>query len=319
MLVHRRQKHGELVAAEPERLAPLPEPGGDLREDPVSGRVPELVVDALEVVDVEETERDHAPVLVRVAELALQPLVEMTVVAEAGERVREREAHRIEGAVRRALVERDRDKRPGQRCEQERRPLPEDDKHEGRGGHQREGHDRPADVRANQPEIAELGARGGDGRGDEQEVDGVDDRRGDRDLRQDLGRPGAREVRQGPARERAHEAEGAGVEGGSDRRVTPDERHERRRGHVDERGRRPAEEDERRDGEDEPQGDAVRVGALHGHREALRECGGDEERAHAQDDGRRAGVAGGDKACREVGANADERHRGYDRKQSRRW
>ena len=131
LLVHARQQHGELVAAEPERLAALAQPRRDLREDAVAGRMAELVVDALEVVDVEEAQRDDAAVLVRLRELALQALVEVAVVAEPGQRVGEREPDRVQRPVRRALVERDRDERAGERREEVRRALPEHDEHQG--------------------------------------------------------------------------------------------------------------------------------------------------------------------------------------------
>ena len=90
----------------------------------------EAVVDPLEVVDVEEAERDERVGLVGERQLALEPLVEVAVVAEAGQRIGEREPHRAEGAVRRALVERDRDERAGERGEEERRALPENDEHQ---------------------------------------------------------------------------------------------------------------------------------------------------------------------------------------------
>ena len=48
------------------------------------------------------------------------------VIAEAGEGVGEREAHRLHLPERRALVERDREERPTEGEGEERRPLPED-------------------------------------------------------------------------------------------------------------------------------------------------------------------------------------------------
>ena len=120
LLVGAREQHGELVAAEPERLAALAQPRRDEREHAVAGRMAEAVVDPLEVVDVEEAERDERVGLVGERELALQPLVEVAVVAEAGQRVGQREAHRAERAMRRALVERDRDERACERGEEER-------------------------------------------------------------------------------------------------------------------------------------------------------------------------------------------------------
>ena len=80
-----RQQHGELVAAEPERLAALAQPGRDLREHTVTGRMAVLVVDALEVVDVEKAQRHDPATVGGGCELALQPLVEVPVVAEPGQ------------------------------------------------------------------------------------------------------------------------------------------------------------------------------------------------------------------------------------------
>ena len=59
LLVGPGKQHGELVAAEAERLAALAQPRRDEREDAVAGRMAEAVVDPLEVVDVEEAERDE--------------------------------------------------------------------------------------------------------------------------------------------------------------------------------------------------------------------------------------------------------------------
>ena len=98
--------------------------------------------------------------------------------------------------------------------------------------------------------------------------------------------------REEPARDRADDPEDAGVEERADRAgCAADQRDERRRGHVDERRRRPAEEDEGGDGEDEAERDAVRVGALDRDREALGQGRGDEERADPGDRRRRARVA----------------------------
>ena len=68
--------------------------------------MPEAVVDLLEVVDVDEAERDRSVLLLRVEQFALQALVEVAVIAEAGEWIGEREPHRPQRPVRRALVER---------------------------------------------------------------------------------------------------------------------------------------------------------------------------------------------------------------------
>ena len=53
------EEDGELVAAEPEALAALAQPRRDLAEHAVADRVPVAVVDLLEVVDVDEAERER--------------------------------------------------------------------------------------------------------------------------------------------------------------------------------------------------------------------------------------------------------------------
>jgi hypothetical protein len=60
----------ELVPADPERLAGLTEASGDAREDGIAGRVPEAVVHPLEVVDVDQAERERPAVANGVLELA---------------------------------------------------------------------------------------------------------------------------------------------------------------------------------------------------------------------------------------------------------
>ena len=52
------------------------------------------VVDLLEVVDVDEAEREGPRLLLRAQQFALEPLVEVTVIAEPGQGIREREPHR---------------------------------------------------------------------------------------------------------------------------------------------------------------------------------------------------------------------------------
>jgi len=101
------EEQRELVAAESEGLAALAEPRTDLREDAVPRRMPVAVVDPLEVVDVDEAERQRPRLLLRAQQLALEPLVELAVIAEPGQRIREGEPHRPQRSVRRALVQRD--------------------------------------------------------------------------------------------------------------------------------------------------------------------------------------------------------------------
>ena len=55
----------------------------------------EAVVDVLQVVEVDEAQGERRAVVLRVHELALEPLVEAAVVAEARERVGQRQPHRL--------------------------------------------------------------------------------------------------------------------------------------------------------------------------------------------------------------------------------
>ena len=114
-LVELRQEHGELVAAQPEALAALAEARRDLPEHAVTERMAVAVVDALEVVDVDEAEAERIAGALRRRERTLQALVEVTVVSEPGERVGERKLHGLERGERRSLVERDREQRADER------------------------------------------------------------------------------------------------------------------------------------------------------------------------------------------------------------
>ena len=107
----------------------------------------EEVVDALEVVDVDEAEAEGAAVSLRLDQLALEPLVEVAMVAEPGQRIGQCELHRAERTVGRALVERDREQRADEGRREQGRALPEHDEHECRRGHEREDHDRPPQAR----------------------------------------------------------------------------------------------------------------------------------------------------------------------------
>ena len=68
------------------------------------------VVHLLEVVDVEQAEGQREASSCALSR-SLEPLVEVAVIAEPGQRVGQRKAHGLERAVHRALVERDGDKR----------------------------------------------------------------------------------------------------------------------------------------------------------------------------------------------------------------
>src|SRR5262249_61950409 len=123
---------------ERERVTALAQPGRYLGEDPVALRMPEAVVDPLEVVDVDETEGERPAAAEGVFELARQAFVKVSVIAETRQRISEREAHRSQRAKQRALVQLDREQRPDERKREQRRPLPEDDERQNRRAHQRE-------------------------------------------------------------------------------------------------------------------------------------------------------------------------------------
>ena len=99
----------------------------------------ERVVQLLEIVDVEHADAERHALLLRLVQVVIEAVVEVAVVAEAGERVGEREPHRLELPKDRALVERDRGERADERGRQERRALPEHGQHQGQRGHDREG------------------------------------------------------------------------------------------------------------------------------------------------------------------------------------
>ena len=82
-------EHGELVAAEPGQRVRgpqhRPEPLGDLHQQVIAGRVPEGVVDTLEVVQVAEQHREAALVDRVQVERVLDPIGEQPTVGQAGE------------------------------------------------------------------------------------------------------------------------------------------------------------------------------------------------------------------------------------------
>ncbi len=302
VLAQAGEEQRELVAAQAKRLAALPQPCRDPREHAVARRVAEAVVDELEVVEVEEHERQASVRLFGEVELPLQALVEVPVVAEPGERIGQCEPDRAQLAMRRTLIEGDRDQRARERREHVRRPLPEDDEHQRGRRHQRERHCREAHVRAHEAEVADLGAGGGDCGRHDGDVDDVEDRGsdGDFDERSQVRAVGAPQRQPG---DRAAQAERAGVEKRADERPAFDQRDKRRGGRIDERGGPPAEEHETRDREDEAERYAVRVSAVDRHREPLGERRGDQERPDAEEQRGRGGPQRERGGRREVGSD----------------
>ena len=86
-LIPAGQQQRELVAPEAERLPAVAQAACDLDEDAVAGGMPVAVVDALEVVDVDDAQRERKALLVSPVEVTLEALEEMPRVAEPGERV----------------------------------------------------------------------------------------------------------------------------------------------------------------------------------------------------------------------------------------
>ena len=132
----------------------------------------------------------------------------------------------------------------------------------------------------------------GDGRAQEDEVDRVVDGRADCDARDEgadrssvhgLDREAA-----GERREREHRA----VEGDAQRRPARERVRHGRSGRCHEHACVPAEEHDRRDREDEPEGDAAGVDPLDRYREALGEDDAEEERHQRHDVGRSVWSAG---------------------------
>ena len=99
-----REDDRELVAAHPAgdvgRADDVADPLGRLREHGVAGEVPDPVVDRLEVVEVEDDQREAAVVAVRARDLARERLVEVAPVVEARERVEVGQLPRLAEAAR---------------------------------------------------------------------------------------------------------------------------------------------------------------------------------------------------------------------------
>ena len=252
------EQQRELVSSEAERLSALTEPRRDLREHAVPRRVSEAVVDPLEVVDVHQAERQRACLLFGVQQLALQSLVEVAVVAEAGEGIREREPHRAERAVSRALVEGDCEQRSDERDREHRRALPEHDQHQRCRGHERERDDRRAHVCLHQVQVRLVGAECDRGR-DQHDVHDVVGGGGDHDASDHRADALALDRRDQSARRKCDEREHGDVEGDALQRAVLGELDDGGRGEQEERPGRPPEEHDRGDCEDERErGDAAR-------------------------------------------------------------
>ena len=274
------QEDGELVAAETERLTALAEAARHLRQHAVARGVAEAVVDPLEVVDVDQADRHGHVLLLGLDQGLLEPLVEVAVVAEAGERVGEGEPHRLQRAEGRALVQGDREQRADERDREHGLALPEHDEDQRRRAHQRERHAHRAQRGVDRVPEGPVRARADGGRRKqdvrEEERDGTggdaDDEREVARLRDHVHRDRAGERRE---RERGH------VVGHPDARPVLQDHRDRGGNRDDEHPRRPAEQVDRGDAEHEHQRDARRVDPVQGHREALCDGRGCEEHDEA--------------------------------------
>ena len=90
-ILHVRQQHGELVAAQARQSVAmakhLAQPQRDLTQQLVAVGVPERVVDLLEAVEVDEQDRELVVAARGEGERALDPVLEQHAVRQAGERV----------------------------------------------------------------------------------------------------------------------------------------------------------------------------------------------------------------------------------------
>ncbi len=281
---HAGKEQRELVAAEAEGLAVLAEAPADAGEHTVADRVSVEVVDPLEVVHVDQAERERLIVGLGAEQLVLQPLLEAAVVAEPAQRVGQREPHRAQRLVGGALVERDREQRADQCGGEHRRALPEHDEHEGGGPHESEWNRGRASRRDDQLGERPAGRDCDRGR-DQDEVERVLRGRRDRDLRDDRG--GSRSVHEGDEQGRGarSEREHRRVEGDALERPVLEELDDGGSGQGNQHAGFPAEEDDAARAEDERQRDAAALGALDRHRITACERGGEEERERPGDFG----------------------------------
>ena len=211
--------------------------------------------------------------------------MKVAVVAEPGEGVGERQAHRLQRAVHRALIERDGDERADEGRGEERGPLPEDGQHEADRGHDRERNDRPVD-RALEQRHERLARPARDDARRERNVDRVEGSGGEDDLEEEPTDPvvGADERGSRTGRSASEGVDGAVVHE-PDRRAALDELDGRPGDEADDDRRLPAVDDGRADDEDCREGDAARGDSLDRHGIRLHERRGDSERKHASEHG----------------------------------
>src|SRR5207237_1344981 len=99
-----RHDHGELVAADATgdvgRAYDVPDALRGVGEHGVAGQMPDPVVDRLEVVEVEDDQRELSVVAVRTGDLATECLVEVAPVVESGQGVEISELARLAEPLR---------------------------------------------------------------------------------------------------------------------------------------------------------------------------------------------------------------------------
>ena len=208
--------------------------------------------------------------------------MKVPVVSEAGERIRERQAHRAQGAVRRALVERDREKRADQRNREHGRAFPEHHEHHGRRRHEGERNHRRAGVVQDQADVR-LPRADGDGGGDQDDVHPrvcgcrYDDTC---DERADAVPVDRRDQRAGHER---HDREHRDVEGDALERTVLQEMDRSGCDEQQDRSRRPAVQDDCCDREHEGErDDAAAAFRVDRHRKALGERGRADQSSEAE-------------------------------------
>ncbi len=275
------EQHGELVTAEAERLAALPQQPAHARENPIAGRMTEAVVDALEIVDVDQAERQPGPNPLGRGQLHLHPLLEVAVVAEPGERIGQRELHRPHFPGARALIQLDRHQRRHEQQPESRSLSPEHDENRRRRRHQQKRGQRRNQITAkNRREVRAVRRRH---HGRQQDDVGQVERAGADETEVGV----ARNDQHHRARSRTTQRVERGVVGDANQRLAPPCLDEQHRHQADERRQLPRIHNCRRDDEDRRERRRSRGDADDAHRERLGDGRAEQEHARSDKRGRR--------------------------------
>ena len=220
----------------------------------------------------------------------------MPVIPKPRQRVGQGQSDRPQGSQELPLVELDRQKGACEGEREERRAVPKAHQRQRGGAHQRERQDRLADARHDLPAPGAVRRPRDDGcdQEDVHEVAGV--RRDDDPRHYQCGCVVADRGDHEPRRCRGQRERGRVVRD-PDRRTAIEEVHDRRGCRDDEHPGGPAEENDRREPEDERQRDAVRVEVVDRHGEAVGEDRGAEEGRETGKD-RQAVRCAGERDCR---------------------